>query len=132
MSADHDQRRKSLCASHHIGWLIGIFYSVLWIFRLFLPTKIVEVTKFQISSFLAWLRSTVDDRSSRSNGWDIILTQPHVCLHRTAPVHSPSDPTVQISLDPTVVIAPEFKRNDHDCTLLYKIYLTFRLPRHFS
>ena len=51
----------------------------------------------------------VDDRTATSDSWDLILTQPLVHLHRTPPVHPLSDSKVQISLNPMVVIAPEFK-----------------------
>jgi hypothetical protein len=70
---------------------------------------IAEVAKLRSLSFPAWLRLTVDDRPTRSNGWDLIFPNLWFHFYQTTLIHLPSNPMILNSLDPTVVIAPEFE-----------------------
>jgi hypothetical protein len=94
-----------------------------------MPTKIVEVTKLRSITLHSWPRSTTDDKKSRSDDWYLTFPILWFFLHWMAPTHHHSDPTIQISLDPTVVITPEFKRGSHDPSFPYKGSLTFYLLR---
>jgi hypothetical protein len=66
-----------------------------------------------------------DDQQSRFDGWDLTFPTLWFRLYWMALVHLPSDTMIQISLDPTVVIIPEFERDDHDPMIPYKGVLTF-------
>jgi hypothetical protein len=120
MLGDHDRQRRFPLASYHIGQLTGLCDSGLRQFRFLLPTKIIEAVKSQSLTFCVWLRSMTDDRSARSNDWDIIFPTSWFHLYWTAPAHLPSDPMIHISLDLTVEIAPKFERDGHDPSIPYK------------